>query len=1048
VNLVDIALRRPVALIVLVLGMALTGVVALWQMPQDVFPDLGVPTIYVAQPYGGMDAAQMEGFLSNYYEYHFLYVNGIEHVESKSIQGASLIKLQFHPGTDMARAMAETVAYVNRSRAFMPPGTIPPFITRFDAGSVPVGSLVFYADDPAIGTKELQDAALFRVRPLFATLPGVSAPPPFGGSPRTIVVRADPERLRALSMSPDEVVQAIVRGNLINPSGNVRIGNEQPIVPMNSVARTTQDLASIAIRSDGTRTLFVRDVATVVDSTDIVTGVALVNGRRTVYIPVTKRADASTMTVVSLVRANLSRFQAALPAGVRVVYEFDQSPFVSRAIQGLFHEGVLGAILTGLMVLLFLRDLRSALVVVLNIPLALLGAAVALWCSGQTINLMTLGGLALAVGILVDEATVTLENTHAHQARGKPLPRAALDATRETTVPRFLAMICILAVFTPALFMQGAARSLFVPLALAVGYSMVASYLLSSTLVPVLVVWLLPSHLNEAHEGLSGGGFNTFREHYSSLVARLVRARRWFVPLQISISAIAIAALLPRLGREIFPLVDTGQMTLRVRAEPGTRLERTEELTRQVLAAIQTEVGPDSIAISSGFVGVQPGAYPVNLIHLWTSGPEEAVLQVQLRRGAAEIEPLKERLRERFRRDFSALRFSFEPSDIVSRVMGFGATTPIQVAVSGPNLDTTREFAQKLIAALRLVPTLRDVQFEQSLEVPTVAVEVHRERAGMLGVTVERAARALTEATSSSRYTAANYWADPRTGIAYQVQVQIPEQQMHSLEEIRNVPVEASNGTAMPLRQFATVEPGHMLGQIDRYNMQRMLSISANVAGADLGSTAARVEAAMAELGTPPPGVSIALRGQVAPMRELFQGLGTGLGVAVLVIVLVLTATFQSLRIALSILLTLPTVIAGAVAGLWLTNTTINIQSFMGAIMAVGVAVANAILLTSFVERSRSEGLGLDEAAVAGSALRLRAILMTSGAMMAGMIPLAVGVGEGGEQTAPLGRAVVGGLAGASLATLLVLPSILVLLLRRGEMRTPSIHPDELPTTP
>jgi CzcA family heavy metal efflux pump len=1043
-NIVAFALTRPIALLVLILGVTLAGVWSLVRMPRDVFPDLGVPTIYVAQPYGGMDPSQMEGYLTNYYEYHFLYVNGIEHVESKSIQGVSLIKLQFHPGTDMARAMAETVAYVNRSRAFMPPGTIPPFITRFDAGSVPVGNLVFYSDDPKLGLKDLQDAALFRVRPLFATLPGVSAPPPFGGSPRTIVIRADPDRLRAYDMSPDEVVQALVKGNTISPSGNIRIGDQIPIVPVNSVAPTMRDLEQIAIRSAGTRSVFIRDVATIEDSADIQTGFALVNGRRTVYIPVTKRADASTMTVVGLVKSNLERFQAALPEGVRVSYEFDQSPYVTRAIEGLVQEGLLGAVLTGLMVLLFLRDWRSAFVVVLNIPLALIGASLALFVSGQTVNIMTLGGLALAVGILVDEATVTIENTHAHLARGSPQARAALDATRETAQPRLLAMLCILAVFIPALFMQGAARSLFVPLALAVGFSMVASYLLSSTLVPVLSVWLLRKHRDASHEATNAlTAFDRFRARYAAVCTTLVRARWLVAPLYLAAATAIVALIGPSLGREIFPIVDAGQFTLRVRAPAGTRVERTEQIAKQVLDAVAREVGNEGVSISMGFVGVQPGAYPVNTIHLWTSGPEEAVLQVQLAKGVARVDELQERLREVLPRELPGVRFSFEPSDIVSRVMSFGAPTPVQVAVSGPDLAANRGYAERLAAALREVPTLRDVGFEQSLEYPSIQVSIDRERAGLLGVTVDQAARSLSEATSSSRYTAANYWADPRSGVAYQVQVQIPEQRMDSLEQVRNIPIALQDGQPVPLRQIADVSESTILGEYDRYNMQRMLTLGANVVGEDLGRAAQRVDDAIAALGAPPPKVSVAVRGQVKPMRELFEGLALGLGVAVLAIFLLLAANFQSFRAAVAILLTLPAVLAGVALALRVTDTTLNIQSFMGAIMAVGVAVANSILLATFAQQRRVDGLELAAATVEGATGRLRAILMTSLAMIAGMIPMAIGHGEGGEQTAPLGRAVIGGLVGATLATLFVLPALLALIQRGGRHVSASIHPDD-----
>src|SRR6202047_4085963 len=447
-NLVSFALRRPISLLTMVVVIALVGFLAIDRMSRDIFPDLGVPVLYVAQPYGGMDPAQMEGFIVNYHEYHFLYITGIEHVESKSTQGVGLIKLQFHPGTNMAQATAETVAYVDRARAFMPTGTVPPFVMRFDGGSGPVGDLVFSSKTKTVA--ELQDAALFKVRPLFATLPGVSAPPPFGSSQRTIIINADPGKLRAYNMSPDEVVQALSAGNTINPSGNVGIGDFLPMVPINSVVSDFKDLNNIPIRSQGTRTIFIRDIGSVEDGADIQTGYALVNGPRTVYIPITKRADASTLAVVQAIKANLPRFQSVLPDDIEISYQFDQSPYVTRAIGGLFFEGALGVVLTGLMILLFLRDWRSELVVALNIPLAILASLMALWVSGQTINIMTLGGLALAVGILVDEATVTIENIHTHLARGGSLARAVRDATSETAVPRFLAMLCIVAVFLPA----------------------------------------------------------------------------------------------------------------------------------------------------------------------------------------------------------------------------------------------------------------------------------------------------------------------------------------------------------------------------------------------------------------------------------------------------------------------------------------------------------------------------------------------------------------------------------------------------------------------
>src|SRR5215467_4225368 len=481
------ALRNPISVVVVVIGVALCSILALLRMPIDIFPNLNLPVIYVAQPYGGMSPAQMEGYLVYYYEYHFLYITGIESVESKSIQNVGLLKLTFHPGADMSQAAAQTVGYVDRSRAFMPPGTVSPFIMRFDAGSVPVGYLVFSSATRSVG--EIQDLALNRVRPLFATLPGVSAPPPFGGNQRTIVISVDPDRLRAYRMAPEEVIQALSSGNTIVPAGNVRTGDLLRLAPINSVVTNIKDLQNLPIRTGAGPTVFLRDVGTIEDTSDIVTGYAEVSGRRTVYIPVTKRADASTLTVVNAVKASLPQFQSVVPPDIKIDYKFDQSSYVRNSLLSVGKEGLLGAVLTGVMVLLFLRNWRSALIVVATIPFALLTAVVALWGTGQTINIMTLGGLALAVGVLVDEATVAIENIHTHIRSGAPIARAVLDASGEVVVPRMLAMLAVVAVFVPSFFMAGVSRSLFVPLSLAVGCSMIASFLLSSSLVPVLAVW-------------------------------------------------------------------------------------------------------------------------------------------------------------------------------------------------------------------------------------------------------------------------------------------------------------------------------------------------------------------------------------------------------------------------------------------------------------------------------------------------------------------------------------------------------------------------------
>jgi multidrug efflux pump subunit AcrB len=1041
--LIRAALRRPITAVVAVIAVALTAVFAVTRMRADIFPDLDLPVIFVAQPYGGMSPAQMEGFITYYYEYHFLYINGIESVESKSIQNTSLLKLTFHPGTDMAEALAQTIGYVNRARAFMPPGTVGPFVMRFDAGTVPVGYLVFRSETRSLG--EIQDLALNRVRPQFATLPGLTSPPPFGGSQRTIVIRVDPDRLRSFGMAPDEVIRAVSTGNVIMPSGSVNIGDETRISPINSVVGKIDDLLDLPIRTGAGAPVSIRDIGSVSDSTDIPTAYALVNGRRAVYIPVTKRPDASTLSVVSEVRANLARFQALVPDDITVSYELDQSTNVSAALESVLREAVLGALLTGLMVLLFLRDWRSSAIVVVTIPFALLSAVVALWGAGQTINIMTLGGLALAVGILVDEATVAIENIHTHRSRGGPIARAVLDASGEVVVPRLLAMLAVVAVFVPSFFMTGVSRSLFVPLSLAVGFAMIASFLLSSSLVPVLSVWWLPRHTHVSQEAAHGDDWvERLRNRLDSLLRRLAHARALLVGayLVLTVAVVAVAGL--SLGREIFPPSGVKAFQLRFRAPAGTKFEATEELGRGVLDVIRETVGPTGVDITLGYVGVQPSSYPINTIFLWTGGSHEGVLQVALRPEVPmRPEDVQEKLRHAFAGRFPHAQFSFEPGDIVSRIMNFSAPTPVEVAMMGPDFAATRAFAAKVRNELAGIGSLRDLQFGQALDYPAIQVDVNRQLAGQLGVTVDDIGRSFAAATSSSRFVAPNYWADPRTGIAFQVQVQVPQPQMTTLEDLRVVPV-TSGGPAKPLLgELARIENATIVGEYDRVNGQRMVTLTANVSGEDLGRAAADVNAAIQRAGAPPRGATVAVRGQVAAMAETFINISAGLAVAVVVIFLLLAANFQSLRLALVVVSTVPAVLAGVVVILALTGTTLNVQSFMGAIMATGVAVANAILLVTFAEQARRGGGSPLHTAIDAARARMRPVLMTSAAMIAGMMPMALAFGEGAEATAPLGRAVIGGLAAATIATLIVLPSVYSLVQRSASATSPSLDPDD-----
>jgi multidrug efflux pump subunit AcrB len=1023
--------------VVALVALALFAYVAARRMPVDIFPNVGEPAIYVAQPYGGMDPAQMEGYLTYYYEYHFLYITGINRVESKSIQGAALMKLIFHEGTDMAQAMAETVGYVDRARAFMPPGTVPPFITRFDAGSVAVGQLVFNSATHTQG--ELQDFALNRVRPLFATLPGVSAPPPFGGNQRTIVITLNPDKLQQYQISPQEAIAAVSKATVVMPSGNMWTGKIQRIARTNAaLGADLSELLSTPIRPVSGTTVYLRDIGTIENGTDIITAYAHVNGKRTVYIPVTKRAEASTLAVINAVKAAIPDFKKVVPDDVDVSLQFDQSPFVTNSLRGLILEGLLGAGLTGLMVLIFLRDWRSALIVIMNIPFALLSAVILLWATGQTINIMTLGGLALAVGVLVDEATVEIENIHTQMLPGVSRARAVVAACSRTALPRLLSMFCILAVFVPSFFMIGVGRQLFVPLSLAVAFSMIASYLLSSSLVPVFSTWLMrETHQGEEREGLFGK-LRAFYEGYLRLVLRL----RWvLVPGYLAAAFGILYLLAPGTGTELFPDANAPILRIRLRAPAGTRIEETERIVLRALDVIQQDAGRENVTITSDFMGVVPSSYPVDLIHLFTSGPQEAIIQVAVKPDTPRGEALRERIRGDLRRDLPSCQVSFEAGDIVSQVMSFGSPTPIEVAVQGPSLADDYGYAQKIESQLGKLAFLRDLQFAQEYNYPTLDIKINRDRAGQFGLTMADVAGSVVPATSSSRFTQPNYWRDPNSGNAFQIQVELPQNRIQSINELGSLPV-MLNGRSQPqLDNIASLNTGTMPGLIERFNGQHIVSVTANIHGLTLGEAAPKLNQAMADAGAPPRGASIVMKGQIPPLEQTISGLRIGLLLAVVVIFLLLAANFQSMRLALAIVLTVPAVLCGVLLMLLATHTTLNIQSFMGAIMAIGIAVANSILLVTFAERSRHENRPAIDAAREGAVSRLRAILMTAAAMIFGMVPMAIGFGEGGAQSAPLGRAVIGGLLVSTFVTLSILPSIYAILQGRASLTSPSLNP-------
>jgi multidrug efflux pump subunit AcrB len=1055
-KLIVSALRHPITILVTVIAIVFFSYLAIRNTRIDIFPRLGLPTVYVAQPYGGLSPDQMEGFITSYYEYHFLYITGVKYVDSKSIQGAALIKIEFNEGTDMSQAMAEVVGYVNRSRAFMPPGTVPPFITRFDAGSVPVGQLVFSSESRSLS--EISDLALFRVRPMFSTLPGVSAPPPFGGNQKTVVVTLDPEKLRSYNLSPDQVVQSLVKFNSITPAGDVSMGDTTYLTPQNSVIENVQDLQNAPLQLGNGPAVYIRDVASVSLGADITSSYALINGKRSVYIPVTKRADASTWDVVQRVKAALPDMQATIPSDIKVTYEFDQSGYVINSIKSLLFEGGLGALLTGLVVLLFLRDGRSALIVIMTIPLALLSAATFLYLFGQTINIMTLGGLALSVGILVDEATVTIENIHRHQEMNKERGRAIADACMEIAGPKLLILLSILAVFVPALFMNGVPRAMFLPLSLAVGFAMIASFLLSQTFVPVVSNWILKHRLGAADgavvgtaDGAADGALvgSTQPTAFDRFKARYIRSGERFhssyalVTTVFLIVAIGLVAILFHLtGTELFPGTDSGQAQVRLRLSVGSRFERTEDATRKLLALTDSIAGKGNVEITSAFIGTQPTSYPVNYIYLWTGGPNESVTKIKLKPGVIPIGAFRERLRAAVAGQMPGVKISFEPGDIVEQVLNLGSNNPVEIAVVNRNLDEGKKTAQKLLQKLSGIPELRDLQIATPLDYPAIKIDVDRIRAGQLGISGDEVARSTVAATSSSRFTSPSYWLDRSTGTAYQVQVQYPSYRMNSTAQLEAIPVSSGqNGHTHNLNELATWKRVSVPGEYDRLNQQRYITITANIQPEDKGAVYNKVREAITDMGKLPSGARILLRGQSDLLQQTLQSLQFGLLVAVVVIFLAMAIYYQSFRVAVITLSVIPAVVAGALFLLYLTGNTLNIQSYMGTIMAVGVAIANAVLFITNAEQLRKSGASRFHMTAAGN--RLRPILMTSTAMIAGMIPMGLGLTEGGDQTAPLGIAVIGGLLFSAFSVLFFLPHVYQWLIGRKAYQPVSLYPDD-----
>ena len=1073
-NLIRFALRKPISILVLAAGLLFFGIKAVNTIKVDIFPKLDMPVIYISHPFGGYTPAQMESFFAKQYINIFLFVNGIKSIETKNIQGLTLMKINFYPGTNMAQAAAEVSAFGNRAQSTFPPGSNPPFIIRFDASTLPVGQLVLSSNKRT--NNELLDMANIYVRSSFTTVPGLIGSPPFGGNIRTVVIKADPELLRLHNMTPDQLVEAMRVNNQSTPSGNIRIGDKNYITPANTSIKNIKDFENIPLFKGGVQNLYLKDVATVEDGADITAGYALVNGRRSVYISVAKGADASTWEVVQNLKKAMPKMQSQLPEDVKLSYEFDQSTYVINSVKSLLSEGIIGAILTGLMVILFLGDLRGAIIVILTIPTSIISAVLFLNLFGQTINIMTLSGLALAVGILVDESTVTIENIHQHLDMGKPKALAIWDACKEIAFPKLLILFCILAVFAPAFTMGGIPGSLFLPLALAIGFSMIVSYFLAQTFVPVMANWIMKVKHHKrsdgkdmtddeefAAAGLNASGeddtwsqkasliekniskdkmspFERIRARYLSFISRMMPYRKPIVIIYLVLVCLGAGLLIKSIGHDVLPKVNGGQFLVRMRLPDGTRIEHTELTTLQLLDSINKIVGKENVSITSAYVGMHPQLFSVSPIFLWMAGPHEAVLQIALKEDVKlDLDELKDKIRNTTKTIDHNIKLSFEPIELTDKILSQGSPTPIEVRFTGRDKKLNESYAKQLVEKLGAISYLRDVQIGQSIKYPAININIDRIRAAQLGVDITDVSRSLIASTSSSRYTEKNTWIDEKGGYTYGVQVEVPENKMKSKDDLGEIPL-LKNSSRPLLGDIATFSVDSTYGEIDNLGALPVLTVTANLYKKDLGTASKDVNKVIEDLGKLPRGITVELIGLSNTLNETLDSLQSGLVVAIIVIFLMLAANFQSFKVSAIVLTTAPAVLLGSLALLMLTGSTLNLQSYMGMIMSVGVSISNAVLLITNAEQLRMHNGDAMLSAKEAAALRLRPIVMTAAAMVVGMIPMALGIGEAGDQSSPLGRAVIGGLVSSTFAALFILP--LVFAWGQGKTSTASVSLD------
>ena len=1054
--IVRLALRRPYTFVVAALVLLLLAPLVLLRMPTDIFPAINIPVVSAVWLYGGLSAKEMEQRIVYLHERQIAAtVNDIEHLESTSYNGAAVIKVFFQPGASVEAGVAQISSGAQAVLRFLPRSVTPPIIIRYNASTVPILQYSFASQK--YSESELQDMTFNQVRMGLANVPGASVPNPFGGKVRVVSVDLDLPALKAKNLAPMDVVHALNAQNLILPSGSVKIGETEYDVALNSSPLILDELNEMPIKSIDGAVIRVRDVALVHDGYQPQLNVVRLDGVRGVLLTILKSGMASTLNVVRGVKATMPRILSGLPPELEVKEFSDQSLFVRAAIDGVTHEGLIAATLTALMILLFLGAWRGTLIIAISIPLSVLVSIFTLSALGQTINLMTLGGLALSVGILVDDATVEIENVHRHMAMGKPTVQAILDGAQEIAMPAFVGTLCICIVFVPMFFLTGTARHLFVPLAEAVVFAMLASYVLSRTLVPTLVMWFY-RHVEYRGHGTDSRrvafwlrpfvafqhgfewAFDRLRESYRRWLGGVLHHRLLFAALFVAF-CLATAAILPQLGQDFFPAVDAGQFRLHLRARSGTRIEETVKLTAEVEAAIRREIPPGEIEGVLNNIGIPSGGIPLTYIDNGLIGTGDADILVSLRPGHQPTEDYVRRLRVLLNHEFPGVMFYFLPADIVSQTINFGLPAPFNIQIMGRDQNTNRVLAGQLAAKLRRVPGVVDVRVQQPADLPRLQVAVDRTKASDMGLTEQHVASSMLLGLSGSAQVQPMYWLDPRRGVQYLINVRVPERAIDSLEALQAIPVEGSQpgeGDASLLANLATLQRTSVPPVVNHYNVTPVIDVLASVSGRDLGGALQDIRPLIAETEKQlPRGSFISLRGQAETMNSSFLGLGIGLVMAIVLVYLLLVVNFQSWLDPFIIITALPGALAGVVWGLYLTFTTLNVPALIGAIMSLGVATANSVLVVTFARNNLRAGMDpLDAAWQAGTG-RLRPVLMTALAMIMGMLPMATGLGEGSEQNAPLGRAVIGGLLVATFATLFFVPAVFRLLHHRPELRRP-----------